>query len=592
MTRRIPQPWRQRLWAAALLGCSLLLHLLFPARALAACGPLDIPACTDGIEYSTYYGMATALWNANRFLLILAYQLDQLRAWMNTVVFTGLYQFIADLVEPTYVPIATAALTIAAILTFLTPITGQIRFVTLRHVLIWAVLTPAILITAGNFVGQAEQLRSSVSAQIAGQVAGIAPGAIFGPAGSDMGAVAALYPSNPCGATLTRPGAAGVALDSLAAALLYADAGDIFCPDARAPSRDIPDGFYLSPPAFAYDGSVAELDSAVERRGWVEGMQRGVSRLAQGLVPAFCAAAESFIHLIFSLNLVILWVSVPFGLMFVWFQQTAAVMSGFLPRAIGILQMSWTSSVLLGLIGSCLSAAAQLSNAGAYTGLALGAALLLIYLSVVALGGLKESLAAASAILTGGMSGFGADPIGATVGAAGAAVGMGWSALEYADGRASAGARAAGKTAIRMGALGAGAVLASMGGAGSPPPSPAPLPGGAPMPPPSGAPLPPPGGAPAPVPPPAPAPAPTGTPPPRPTTPWSPPASAPMPPPAPAPAGLPSPLTPWSTPPPAPAGTPPPAPPAPPAPNGSPPPAPAGAPTSPWSAPPSGSREE
>jgi hypothetical protein len=380
-------------WLIAIgLLLALLVQLLLPRPVAAACGPLDMGACIDNAEYSFYYLIASLAWNVNRWLLLLAYQFDQLRAWLITVAFTSTYQAVTDFLTPAYVPIAVAALMLAAILFMLVPLTGKSSIVSLRHVLIWVVLTPAVLTISGQLIGQAEQTRSDVSAQLFAETSGLAPGAIFGASGSDMPAPVPLYPANPCGTTLTRFTTVGLTLDSLAAALMYADTGDIHCPDARGPSRDIPDGFYSEPPSYAYDGYVGDLDSAVERRGWVEGMQRGMNRLFQGLIPSFLAVLESFIHLIFSLSMVVLWISVPLALLFVWFQQTAAPLSNLLSRAASIFLTSWIASLLMGLVSTALVAAAELGNAGAYTGLALGGLLLLAYLAFVALHSLWQSI--------------------------------------------------------------------------------------------------------------------------------------------------------------------------------------------------------
>ena len=390
MSRRSHIPYRH-LAVGLLLLAALAVHAAFPRPAWAACGPLDMGACVDNAEYSFYYGIASMLWSINRWLLVLAYQLDQLRAWLITVAFTSAYQWLTAFIGPVYAPVAIAALTLAAILFMLVPLTGESGFVSMRHVITWAVLTPLILTVAGQLIAQAEQLRSDVSSRLFTQMSAATPGAIFGAPGTDMPSPTALYPSNPCGSTLSRT-TAGLGMDALAATLLYADAGDIHCPDARGPSRDIPDGFYREPPAYAYDGTVGDLDSAVERRGWVEGMQRGMNRLLQGLLPSLLAVLESLIHLVFSLSMALLWLSLPIGLIFVWFQQTAAPVTSVLRRAASILLVSWTSSIVMGFLSAALLAAAQLGNAGTYTGMAVGGLFLMGYLGFVALTTLWKSI--------------------------------------------------------------------------------------------------------------------------------------------------------------------------------------------------------
>ncbi|GAB4440239.1 MAG: hypothetical protein OHK0015_35980 [Chloroflexi bacterium OHK40] len=381
-----------RFGAVLLLLASLAVTAAFPRPAWAACGPLDMGACIDNAEYSFYYLVASIAWNVNRWLLLLAYQFDQLRTWLVTVAFSGAYQWLTSFIQPAYIPVATAALMLAAVLFMLVPITGETNIVNLRHVVVWAVMTPVVLTVAGQLVGQAEQLRSNVSSQLFAQMSAATPGAIFGSPGSDMATPSALYPANPCGTTLARTTTTGIAIDALAAALMYADAGDIHCPDARGPSRDIPDGFYNEPPAYAYDGYVGDLDSSVERRGWVEGMQRGMNRLLQGVIPSFLAVLESLIHLVFSLSMAVLWLSLPIGLIFVFFQQTASPVSGVLRRAASVLITSWMASLVMGVLSAALVAAAELGNAGAYTGMAFGGLFLMGYLCIVALTALWKSI--------------------------------------------------------------------------------------------------------------------------------------------------------------------------------------------------------
>ena len=381
-----------RVGAALLLLAALAVTAAFPRPAWAACGPLDMGACIDNAEYSFYYLVASTAWNVNRWLLLLAYQFDQLRAWLVTVAFSGAYQWLTSFIQPVYIPVATAALMLAAVLFMLVPLTGETNVVNLRHVVLWAVMTPVVLTVAGQLVGQAEQLRSDVSARLFTQMSSATPGAIFGSPGSDMASPAALYPANPCGTTLARTTTTGIAMDALAAALMYADAGDVHCPDARGPSRDIPDGFYNEPPAYAYDGYVGDLDSSVERRGWVEGMQRGMNRLLQGVIPSFLAVLESLIHLVFSLSMAVLWLSLPIGLIFVFFQQTASPVSDVLRRAASVLITSWMASLVMGVLSAALVAAAELGNAGAYTGMAFGGLFLMGYLCIVALTALWKSI--------------------------------------------------------------------------------------------------------------------------------------------------------------------------------------------------------
>lgn len=117
--------WKIRLGAALLLLLALLVPAAFPRPAWAACGPLDMGACIDNAEYSFYYAIASMLWSVNRWLLLLAYQFDQLRTWLVSVAFSGAYQWLTSFVQPVYIPVATGALMLAAILFMLVPLTGE-----------------------------------------------------------------------------------------------------------------------------------------------------------------------------------------------------------------------------------------------------------------------------------------------------------------------------------------------------------------------------------------------------------------------------------------------------------------------------------
>jgi hypothetical protein len=383
LARAIVRLWLRSLTTMALL--STLAIALIPRPALAACGALDLGACVDAAEYSFYYGIASIGWAIDRTLLQLAYQLDQFRWYLVETAFTAAYQIITNFVSPVYIPVATVALILACVLLMLVPITGALNIVKLRHVILWIVLTPICVTIGGQLITQAEQIRSQIGSSLFAQAAGGAPGAIFGSTASDMPKPQPLYPSNPCGSgTLVRRDGAAMHMDDLAAALLYANTQDIHCPDRGGPSPDIPDAFYATPPGYAFDGYIGNLNSEVERRAAVEGMQRGMTRLFQGALPCLLAVAESLLNLLFSLSLLVLWIGVPLGLMFVYFQQTASGVTGLFRRAVSVFQTSWSSSVVMGLLFSCLLAAARLGNATAYTGFAIGALLLTIYLCLVA----------------------------------------------------------------------------------------------------------------------------------------------------------------------------------------------------------------
>lgn len=421
---------------------------LWPRPALAACGALDLGACVDAVEYSGYYGVAGMAWSIDRVLLQLAYQLTQFRAYLVETAFTSAYAALTGFLTPAYAPIATVALLLACVLFMLVPLSGNRALLPIRHVLIWVVLTPLLLTVGGQLIGQAEQIRAQIGSALFVQAAAGAPGAIFGTTASDMPAPQPLYPSNPCGTgTLSRPDGDGMHMDDLAAALLYANAQDIHCPDFAGPSPDIPDAFYATPPGYAFDGYLGNLDSEVERRAAVEGMQRGMTRLFQGILPSLLAVAEALLNVLFSLSLLTLWLGIPLGLLFVYFQPTTNGVSSLFRRAIAVFQVSWSSSIVIGLLFACLLAATRLGNATAYTGFAIGSLLLTTYLCVVAGKTLVQSVQTLSATVQSatGLSVTGPIEVttaaGAAAGAAALGLAAGGAGLAVAGAAASEGTR-------------------------------------------------------------------------------------------------------------------------------------------------------
>ena len=374
----------------------------------AGCGIQDLGACVDGAQYTFWFGLAALGWSIDRTLLLLAYQLDTLRWWLVEVAFSTAYQLLTELIDPLIVPFASVAITIGCLALLLLPLFGRIELVKIRHALTWVALAPIVLTLSGPLVVQSEQLRSQVSDLLFSGVSSVVPGAMFGVSGSDMAEVVPLYPANPCGVTLARHGAkSSLGMDDLAAALLWADAEDIHCPEQGGPSGDLPDRFYVAVPngpGYATGQAVGEMHSATERTAAVDAMQRGAIRCFLGLLPVLLAVLDMLVQLIFALCLVSLWIGLPIGLLFVFFQQTADPVTGLFRRMITVLQVSWSSSVLLGLLFTCLLTAAELRNAAAYTGFAIGALLLTGYLLLVAvdtLNGCLRTLSGTVAVATG-----------------------------------------------------------------------------------------------------------------------------------------------------------------------------------------------
>lgn len=432
---------------------------LFPATVWAAgCGVQDLGACVDDAQYTFWFGLAALGWSLNRTLLLLAYQLDTFRWWLVEVAFTSAYQVLTQIIDPLIVPFATVAITIGCLALLLLPVFGRTEVVKIRHALTWVVLAPILLTLSGPLIVQTEQIRASVGTALFSGVSAIAPGAIFGTPGTDMAEVTPLYPSNPCGAPLARQGTStSLRMDDLAAALLWADAEDIHCPDRGGPDADVPDRFYVAVPdgpGFATAQTVGEIANAAQRTAAVDAMQRGAIRTFLGLLPAALAVLDALVQFVFALCLIALWIGLPIGLLFVFFQQTADPVTGLFRRAIGVLQVSWSSSVVLGMLFACLLAAAELRNAAAYTGFAIGAFVLTSYILLVAVDALKSCLrtlsdtvavatglniAAATAQAGGMAAGVAGMGLAAATGGAGVALAGAVAAKQTGSGRYAAG---------------------------------------------------------------------------------------------------------------------------------------------------------
>src|SRR6266542_2725281 len=259
----------QRRCCQALLGLFVPLLALWPCVSWAACGVQDPGGCVDAAMYSFWYGLAGLGWSIDRTLLLLAYQLDTFRWWLVEVAFSSAYQVLVQIIDPLILPFATLAVIVGCLAFLLLPLFGRTNLVNIRHALVWTVFAPLLLSISGPMIVQLEQLRSDIGTALFNGVSAIAPGAIFGAAASDMRAPTPLYPANPCGnATLARQAPGGLRMDDLAAAMLWADAEDIHCPDRGGPSEDIPDLFFEAAPTgpgYARDEDVSQMDAGNDR---------------------------------------------------------------------------------------------------------------------------------------------------------------------------------------------------------------------------------------------------------------------------------------------------------------------------------------
>jgi hypothetical protein len=393
MSRRLSPSRLPRLLIWALCAAAGAIALL-PARAWAACGPTDLGACVDGAVYDAWVGVASVLWMFNRTLLALAFQLDALRSWLIEIAFAGVYQVLVDAVGPLLPSVAALAAVIGGLCYLLLPLIGRANLVNLRHVLVWVVIAPVLLTASGPLLVELDNGRVAFGSTLfaAGGEVGTLP--MLGAEAGDMAAVEPLYPANPCGSGTFARSVAGLRPDDLAAALLYANARDIHCPEAVGLAA-VPQRFYEEAPTgpqYAVTWKVARESDPVRRTNAIAGIQQGVSRLALGILPCLTAVLDALLQLLFSLCMVALWVSLPLGLLFIFFQQTASGVGLLFRRTISVLQVSWSCSFVTGLFFLCLTAAAQLGNAAAYSGFAIGSLIINLYLLTVAKDTLRDSI--------------------------------------------------------------------------------------------------------------------------------------------------------------------------------------------------------
>jgi hypothetical protein len=175
-------------------------------------------------------------------------------------------------------------------------------------------------------------------------------------------------------------------IDDLAAAMLWANAQDIHCPQAAGEGQDIPDAFYLDPPdgpKYASRDTVGDMQWASDRQTAVKNMQRGFNRLALGILPCMLAVAESLIQLLFALALITLWIGLPFALVFIFFEEASGSVAILFRQGLGVLRTSWFSSFLLAIVFAALRSSAEQGNATAYTAVSLLALVLMLFLVFV-----------------------------------------------------------------------------------------------------------------------------------------------------------------------------------------------------------------
>ena len=354
--------WRA-LWSHRALPFSLALFAaLLPTWAFAgSCNGGYIPdvgACVDATNYNVWKGLAVLGWNANRLLLIGAYQLDQWRWWLVQNVFLSVYNAIASFVGPLIAPVATLAMLLALLCVLLLPLTGRVQALNIRQILVLLMLAPLLLAQSGPWLIDVEQARTQTVASILGGVSTSVPPSLFGPAATDTDMLPAspLYPASCGGTALVRggPGNTVMGLDDAAAAVLWATAIDIHCPQqAGSEHPELPSRWTEPKPSgadYAYNGDLGDVDNAQLRADYIAKIQAGTTRAVLALLPSLLALTQRLIDLLFALGLIVVWLALPIAFLTAFFQQTYAGLTRLAAGALQVFKVSVVVSVLLDIL--------------------------------------------------------------------------------------------------------------------------------------------------------------------------------------------------------------------------------------------------
>jgi hypothetical protein len=452
--------------------------MLLPTPAL-ACGIGDVGCEGDGITYLMWLGLAKALWFLNRLMLQGAYLLDILRREVITVMDTPI-EVLTSFANTTVVAVAGLALTIALLILLVVPLTGMESPFNVRQILILTVAAPIVLSGLGAWMVDLDTLRVDLSQYIYSVAARVNVGSgvistmgTSGEMGAATGEDAYLYPATgQCGQMLLPRFSGGLEEarvlrpDEAAAAFFYANAVDLHCPQlGQGPEKDLPQGFYNQPtPGYAYSGDIRNQSDASQRGILIAGVQAGVVRLLAGLLVSFLVLLYYIAQLVFTLAIIALFVGLVFGMLFGFFRRDFSWAGQFFSRAATVLQVSWVSSFILGVLFAALVATAQTGNAGIFAGLAIGQIAFTLQIALTAFQSLRGAIDAIATVVGGIMGGASTltQAAGMTSNLVRGATG---GAASLAMGAATGGASLAGAatlgTARSMGAAGVTAAIAA-----------------------------------------------------------------------------------------------------------------------------------
>lgn len=383
----------------------------------------------DVAQYGFYESIASTIWLIDRVLLGGAHWLDALRLQFVQVVFTGAYAKLTEAIGPLLGPAAVLALTVGALLLIAMPLTGTTGPVNFRMVFMWAILGPLLLTLSGPYFVEFEQLRTDLGTILFRGVAG-SSFSLAGGAANDMVAPTNLYPSTACG--LDGNGQpllqrytenAEPTIDEQVAALVWANAQDIHCPNAGdGASATLPDLFFVDAPqgpGYLAAGGIEDRSQPARAR-YISSSKEAINRLLLAVLPAFVAFLISLLNFVFACCTMILWFSLPLGLLFSFFNTNAGWFIELVKRGGEILKISWLISILLGVFSSILLEASATGDALRYTILTIISGIFVAKFTSRSFGLFSDALTTMAVT-----SGFGGGSSGSSVGGAAISNGVG-----------------------------------------------------------------------------------------------------------------------------------------------------------------------
>ena len=433
---------------AVLLPLAILAALVaLPRRAVAqipgvgmCLSGVDVICAADGAYYDLLLTIIRPLWFCNRVLIQSSYYLDELRYQLVQNIFLSGYEVLLAIFGSFFGNLAVLALLLALLLVIVTPFLGGSGSpLNIRMILGITLFAPVLISGLAGMFGNIELARVEVGQQIyaAASASGgtSALSAIIPNAADDidMAVPAYLYPATDTEATCLRgndpmrfdrrSGGQGADRtyrpDELAALYLYADLIDIHCPFRRTTTGSYvgsvlngvdplvaPHRFFEGAPGSAsYLASVniRQLPSDQREHAKIR-VTIGLARLLFGLFVSAIALIYYLIQLVFTVAMIALFVAIPIGIIFGLFRKDWSWAADLLRRGGGILQASWVSTFVLGLIFSALITSANERNAVLFLSVSLGQGFFTVYVLFVAFQSLQSGVSAVTGVLGGAMA--------------------------------------------------------------------------------------------------------------------------------------------------------------------------------------------